>query len=123
MRTINNYISLVGNTGQEVELINFESGNKKASVRLATHDTYKNNKGEFVKNTSWHTIVAWGKNAEMMAKSLDKGCQVIVKGMLNYRSYEDKNGVERISPEILVFEFMKVATSQPKIQVASPTPF
>jgi single-strand DNA-binding protein len=122
MRTINNNISLIGNTGQEVELINFESGNKKATVRLATTDAYKNTKGELVKNTSWHTIVAWGKNAEMMAKSLDKGCQVIIKGMLNYRSYADKNGVERIASEILVFEFMKVTSSQARVK-ARPLPF
>jgi single-strand DNA-binding protein len=124
MRTINNYINLVGNTGQEVELVNFESGSKKATVRLATNDYYKNTKGEFIKNTSWHTVVAWGKNAEMMAKSLEKGCQVIIKGMLNYRSYADGNGVERIIPEIIVQEFMKVAQGQVKQHMTgSPAPF
>jgi single-strand DNA-binding protein len=125
MRTINNYINLVGNTGQEVELVNFESGSKKATVRLATNDYYKNTKGEFVKNTSWHTVVAWGKNAEMMAKSLEKGSQVIIKGMLNYRSYADANGAERIIPEIIVHEFMKVTQAQPKphMVVSAPAPF
>jgi single-strand DNA-binding protein len=124
MRTINNYINLVGNTGQEVQLVNFESGSKKATVRLATHDYYKNEKGEFIKNTAWHTIVAWGKNAEMMAKSLDKGCQVIIKGMLNYRSYADKNGIDRVIPEIIVHEFMKITKGQDKAHMTStPAPF
>ncbi len=120
MKSINNSVNLIGNLGQDIQLINFNSGSKKITTSLATTEYYKNDKGELVKNTSWHTVVAWGKNAELMARSLEKGCKVAIQGMLNYRSYEDKNGHKRTITEVLVNDFLKVGAAAPKVADAVP---
>ena len=75
---------------------------------IATNDYYTNNKGEKIKQTEWHNLVAWGKTAEMMAESLTKGNEIAIQGKLTSRSYEDKDGVTRYITEILVNEFYKL---------------
>lgn len=106
MNTLRNSVQLVGHLGQEVKFYNFDSGTTKASFTLATNDYYKNNKGEKTKETQWHNIIAWGKMAENMKNLLDKGSQVLVKGKLTSRSYEDTNGQKRYVTEILANEFI-----------------
>ena len=88
MNTLINNVHLIGNLGKNVELKNFDSGSKKASFPLATTESYKNTKGEYVKNTQWHNVIAWGRNAELIAKALEKGSKVAIQGTLNYRTYE-----------------------------------
>lgn len=111
MQVLKNSVQLIGNLGREVEIRSFESGSKKASLTLATTEYYKNNKGELVKNTQWHNLVAWGKNAETMAKVLTKGSLVAVAGSLSNRSYTDSSGQTRYITEVLVSEFMKLDKS------------
>ena len=107
--TLKNSVHLIGNVGKEVEIINFETGNKKASFSLATSDYYTNNQGEKVKQTEWHNLIAWGKSAEIMAKILRKGDEVAIQGKLTSRSYTDKNDVTRYVTEIVVNEFIKLS--------------
>jgi single-strand DNA-binding protein len=122
MKSISNSVNLIGNIGQEIKLLSFNSGSKKASVSLATTEFYKNDKGELIKNTSWHNLVAWGKNAELMARSLEKGTKVAIQGMLNYRIYTDEQGSTRTVTEILVSDFMKMSSSTKPTETA-PAPF
>lgn len=110
--TIKNSVQLIGNIGKEVEILNFENGNKKASVSIATTDYYTNNKGEKVKQTEWHNLIAWGKTAELMAQVLRKGNEVAIQGKLTNRSYTDKTGVTRYVTEISVNEFYKISRSE-----------
>ena len=121
MNTLKNSVQLIGNLGRDVQITTFDSGNKKASFSLATTEVYKNQKGELVKNTQWHNIIAWGRNAELLAKALTKGSKVALQGMINYRTYEDKEGVTKSITEILVSEFMRI-TEAPKVE-AEPAPF
>lgn len=106
MNTSRNCVQLIGNLGRDVELMNFDSGNTKAAFTLATNEYFKNNKGEKVQETHWHNIVAWGRLAENMKTILDKGSEVLVKGKLVSRSYEDKNGTTRYVTEIVAKEFV-----------------
>jgi len=106
MNSLRNSVQLIGNLGRDVEYKNFDSGSTKASFALATNDYYKNNKGEKVQDTQWHNIVAWGKMAENMTAMLKKGSQVMVRGKLVNRSYEDKEGTMKYITEILVNEFL-----------------
>jgi single-strand DNA-binding protein len=108
MNNIRNRVQLVGNLGKDVELLSFDSGNKKAVITLATNEYYKNNKGEKVTDTQWHTIIAWGSLAELMASSLEKGNEVVVNGKLTQRSYDDKEGNKRFVTEVVAREFMRV---------------
>lgn len=100
-----NKVTLIGHTGKEVEITNFEKG-MKASVTLATNDYYTNAKGEKVEETQWHNLVAYGKTAEIFQKYVTKGKEIAVEGKLTYRSYEDKDGVKRSITEIRVEELL-----------------
>lgn len=106
MYNLRNSVQLIGNLGKEVDYRNFDSGSTKASFPLATNDYYKNNKGEKIQDTQWHNIVAWGKVAELMKSTLDKGSQVVIKGKLVSRSWEDENGTKRYVTEIVANEFL-----------------
>jgi single-strand DNA-binding protein len=77
-------------------------------VVIATNDYYTNNKGEKVKQTEWHNLVAWGKTAELMSETLSKGNEIAIQGKLSSRSYEDKEGVTRYITEVIVNEFYKL---------------
>ncbi|MCD1116969.1 single-stranded DNA-binding protein [Chryseobacterium turcicum] len=104
--SLRNKVTLIGFTGKEVEMINFENGGMKASVSLATNDHYTNAKGEKVEETQWHSLVAFGKTAEIFQKYVSKGKEIAIEGKLTYRSYDDKDGVKRYITEIRVDELL-----------------
>lgn len=104
--SLRNKVTLIGHTGKEVEIFNFESGSRKASVTLATNDYYTNANGEKVEETQWHNLVAFGKTAEIMEKYMPKGKEIAIEGKLVYRSYDDKDGVKRMITEIRVEELV-----------------
>lgn len=106
MNSLKNSVQLIGRLGKEVDLYNFDSGSIKASFSLATNEFYKNNKGEKTQDTQWHNVVAWGKLAENMKSFLDKGSEVLVKGKLVSRTYEDKSGDKKYITEIVANEFL-----------------
>jgi len=108
MKTLRNYVQLIGNLGQDIELKEFDSGNKKASFSLATTDTYTNKDGEKTDSTQWHNIIAWGKLAGWMSDSISKGDQVLIQGKITHRKYEDNNGITKYFTEIVTSEFMKI---------------
>lgn len=107
MSTIKNYVHLLGNIGDDPKVTKLESGKKVARFRLATNENYKNAQGEKVQSTDWHTIVAWGKTAEIVEKYAPKGKQVAVVGKLKTRSYtEPIEGNERYVTEIVADEIL-----------------
>lgn len=118
--TIKNSVHLVGNVGKEVQLLSFDNGNKKASLIMATNEYYTNTKGEKVKQTDWHHLVAWGKTAEEMATSLFKGNEIAIHGKINNRTYVDKTGSTKYITEIVVSEFLKITKAQPVVVEAVP---
>ena len=111
MNILKNSVHLIGNVGKEVQLTQYDSGSKRAAVSIATSEGYKNTKGEWVNNTSWHNLVAWGKNAEMMAEALTKGAKVAIHGTLSNRTYTDKDGNSKQITEVVVNEFLKITTT------------
>ncbi|QED37211.1 single-stranded DNA-binding protein [Antarcticibacterium arcticum] len=106
MSTIKNHVQLIGNVGQEPSITNLENGKKVARFSLATNEYYKNDKGEKVQNTEWHSIVAWGKTAEIIEKYAGKGKEIGVSGKLKSRSYEDNEGVKRYVTEVEANEIL-----------------
>lgn len=106
MNALRNSVKLIGNLGQDPEIVNLENGNKLAKFSIATTDSYKNAKGEKVEDTQWHNIVAWGKTAEIVENYLLKGKQVAVEGKLTHRSYETKEGEKRYFTEIKCNELL-----------------
>ena len=106
MSTLRNHVQLIGNVGQEPQITNLENGKKIARFSLATNEYYKNEQGEKVQNTEWHTIVAWGRTAEIIEKYAGKGKEIGVSGKLKSRSYEDNEGVKRYVTEVEAYEIL-----------------
>ncbi|MFI2741894.1 single-stranded DNA-binding protein [Zhouia sp. PK063] len=106
MNTLRNKVQLVGNLGNEPEIIQLPSGKKLVKFSMATNETYKNANGETVKDTQWHTLVAWGNTANIAEKYLHKGNEVLIEGKLTYRTYDDKDGVKRFTTEIVCQEIL-----------------
>ncbi len=106
MNTLRNKVQLIGNLGNDPEIINLESGKTLAKFSIATNESYKNAKGEKVTDTQWHNIVAWGKTAEIIEKYVTKGKEVAIEGKLISRSYETKEGEKRYITEVVCNEIL-----------------
>ncbi|HEX6915950.1 MAG TPA: single-stranded DNA-binding protein [Chitinophagaceae bacterium] len=112
MYALKNKVQLIGNLGTNPEVKQTENGKKLARFSIATNEEYKNAKGERVKETQWHNLVAWGKLAEIIEKYLAKGSEVAVEGKLVYRNYNDKEGVKRYFTEIVVNDLLMLSKAQ-----------
>jgi len=108
MKTLRNSVQLIGNVGQDIKFSKLDNGTAYAKFSLATNEFYRNNKGEKVKETQWHNVIAWGKTAEYINESVKKGNEVVLQGKLKYSSYDDKEGIKRYSCDVVVNEFLKV---------------
>ncbi|TXD82216.1 single-stranded DNA-binding protein [Subsaximicrobium wynnwilliamsii] len=106
MSTLRNKVQLIGNLGNDPEIVKLESGKTLAKFSIATNESYKNAKGELVKDTQWHNVVAWGKTAEVIEKYLTKGKEIAIEGKLTSRSYDDKEGVKRYITEVVCNEML-----------------
>ena len=103
---IKNKVQLVGHAGQTPEIKNFGESGKLARFRLATNENYKNKKGEWVENTTWHNLIGWNFIAERIEKQVHKGSYLLIEGKLITRDYTDKDNVKRYITEIDVRSFM-----------------
>ena len=101
MNTLRNKVQLIGNLGNNPEIITLDSGKKLAKLSLATNESYKNEQGEKIANTEWHNLVAWGKTADIIEKYVEKGNEIAIEGKLTSRSYDDKEGNKRYTTEIV----------------------
>jgi single-strand DNA-binding protein len=112
MSTLKNKVQLIGNVGQEPTITNLESGKKVARLSLATNENYKNSNGEKQTDTNWHTIVAWGKTAEIIEKYVVKGKEIAIEGKLTSRSYETKEGEKRSVTEVVANEIVLLSNPE-----------
>jgi single-strand DNA-binding protein len=71
------------------------------NLRLATTETWKDKSGEKQEKTEWHTVVLFGRQAEIAGEYLKKGRSVYIEGRLQTRKYTDKEGVEKYSTEVV----------------------
>ncbi|MEJ6792096.1 MAG: single-stranded DNA-binding protein [Lacinutrix sp.] len=106
MNTLRNKVQLIGNLGQDPEIINLESGNTVAKFSIATNESYKNAYGEKVTDTQWHKIVAFGKTAQIIEKYVTKGKEIAVEGKLTTRSWDDKDGIKCYTTEVVCNELL-----------------
>ncbi|WP_332914686.1 single-stranded DNA-binding protein, partial [Algoriphagus boritolerans] len=114
MNTLRNKVQLIGHLGAKVELKTLESGKVVGHVTIATNETYKNQNGEKVTETTWHNLSIWGKQAEILEKYTDKGSEVGIEGKLSNRTYTDKNGEKRYFTEVIVSDFLLMGTPKSK---------
>lgn len=101
-----NKVILVGNLGRDPEVRSTPSGQPVATFTLATSRRWKDKNGQRQEQTEWHTVVCWGRQAEVAGQYLTKGKQVYVEGRLQTRSWDDKNsGEKRYKTEVVCENF------------------
>lgn len=110
MNTLRNKIQLIGNLGNNPEARTTESGKKLVKFSVATNEVYLNAKGEKVKETQWHNLIAWNKIADIIEKYLTKGSEIAVEGKLITRNYTDKEGNKKYITEIQVSEILMLGS-------------
>jgi single-strand DNA-binding protein len=96
-----NKVILVGNLGSDPEIRSTTSGQRVANFRMATSRNWTGQDGQRQEKTEWHSIVAWGKLADIVEKYLTKGKQIYVEGRLETRSWQDKEGQTKYKTEIV----------------------
>jgi single-strand DNA-binding protein len=116
MKNLKNSVRLVGFVGTDPEIVNFDSGKKKAKLVLATRETYKNAEGEKISETQWHNVIAWGGQASIIERYIQKGKEIMIEGKLASRKYEDKQGLTRYITEVVLNEIVMLGS--PKSETA-----
>lgn len=97
-----NKVILVGNLGKDPEVRYVPNGAAIANITLATSESWKDKvSGEKQERTEWHRVVFFGKLAEIAGEYLKKGAQVYVEGRLQTRKWQDKEGKDRYTTEIV----------------------
>ncbi len=107
-----NRVILIGNLTRDPELRYTPQGTPVCSFGLATSRSWTTSDGERKEETQFHRIVAWNKLAELCGQLLSKGQRVYVEGRITYRSYEDKDGVEKSVTEIVLDDFIAFSGSK-----------
>lgn len=92
---------LIGRLGRDPELKYTQGGQAVCNFSMATDESYTGKDGQKVDRAEWHNIVAWGKTAEACANYLHKGSLVFVEGKLQTRKWQDQQGANRFSTEIV----------------------
>jgi len=115
MKNLRNQVQLIGRLGVNVEMSELSTGTKKATMSVATSETYKNKSGENVTDTQWHNVIAWNSNAAYAHSFLTKGTEVMIQGKLVNRSYTDKNGVTRYITEVVADQLLILQKKAEKI--------
>lgn len=97
-----NKVVIIGNLASDPELRSTPSGQQVCNFRLATNRIWKDrNSGQQQKETEFHTVVAWGKLADIASKFLNKGSLAMIEGRLRTRSWQDQSGQKRFRTEIV----------------------
>jgi single-strand DNA-binding protein len=97
-----NKVIIVGNLGQDPETKAMPSGMTVANLRIATSESWKDKtSGEMKEQTEWHSVAMFGRLAEIAGEYLRKGSQVYIEGRLRTRKWQDKNGNDRYTTEIV----------------------
>ena len=97
-----NRVMLVGNLGQDPDVKHTANGNAVVNITVATSESWNDKQtGEKVEKTEWHRVVAFQKLAEIMGEYLRKGSQVYIEGKLQTRKWQDQNGQDRYTTEVV----------------------
>lgn len=107
-----NKVILIGNLGRDPEIRTFDNGGKVANLRLATSETWKDKTtGERKERTEWHSVAIFGEGLVRVAEQyLRKGSKIYVEGQLQTRKWQDSEGQDRYSTEVVLQGFGGVLT-------------
>lgn len=100
-----NKVILIGNLGQDPEVKYMPNGNAVANITVATSESWKDkNTGEQVDKTEWHRVIFFRRLAEVVGEYLHKGSKIYIEGKLQTRKWQDKNGADHWTTEIIAGE-------------------
>lgn len=108
---------LIGNLGVDPEVRSTRSGARVANLRLATTESWRDRStGERKENTEWHTVVLFGRLAEIAEKYLQKGANVYIDGRIQTRKWQDRDGQDRYGTEVIAqnLEMLGSAPTSPQ---------
>ena len=120
MHQLRNSVQLIGRLGQDATLRRFDSGRQLATFSIATSESHQNARGERITDTQWHQVLAWGKLADIAARYLSQGREVMVAGKLTYRQYQDQQGQTRSKTEIHAHSLLLLGPQPDKPQPQKP---
>ncbi|WP_340588808.1 single-stranded DNA-binding protein [Erythrobacter alti] len=101
-----NKVMLIGNLGADPEIRSFQNGGKVANLRIATSETWKDRDGQRQERTEWHTVAIFSEGlVNVVENYLKKGSKVFVEGQLQTRKWQDQNGQDRYSTEVVLRGF------------------
>ncbi|MEL6969734.1 MAG: single-stranded DNA-binding protein [Bacteroidota bacterium] len=104
-----NRVILIGNLGRDPEVRRLENGAVVAKFSVATNENYKDKSGEWQSQTEWHDVVVWRNLAERAESQLKKGSQIYLEGKLTHRSWQDKDGNNRRTTEVVASYFRSIS--------------
>src|SRR5689334_7125453 len=96
-----NKVIIIGNLGRDPETRYMPDGGAITNISIATTDKWKDKSGEMQEKTEWHRVAFFGKLAEIAGEYLKKGSQVYVEGRLQTRKWQDKEGQDKYTAEIV----------------------
>ncbi|HEX5482036.1 MAG TPA: single-stranded DNA-binding protein [Terriglobia bacterium] len=122
-----NRVILIGNLGKDPELKHASSGTSVCRFSLATNERFKNKAGEPEQRTEWHSIVCFGRLAEVCGEYLAKGRLCYIEGTIRNRKWTDQDEKERKSFDIVATQMRMLSSSnggeaKSKTESAKPTP-
>lgn len=110
-----NKVIIVGRLGNDPEMRTMPNGDPVAKINVATSEEWTDkNTGEKKQNTEWHSIIAFRKLADIIGQYLKKGSQVYVEGKISTRKWQDQNGQDRYTTEIIADQLQMLSSSQGK---------
>lgn len=107
-----NKVILIGNLGRDPETRYMPDGGAITNVSIATTDVWKDKNGDKQEKTEWHRVAFFGKLAEIAGEYLKKGSQVYVEGRLQTRKWQDKDGVDKYTTEIVADRMQMLGSRQ-----------
>lgn len=106
MNALRNSVRLIGHLGEDPKVRKLDSGKTVANFNIATNEIYRDQNGNKQSETTWHRLVAWEKQAEIIENYTKKGSEIAIEGKLTNRSYDDKNGEKQYISEVLVNQIL-----------------
>jgi len=107
-----NKVILIGNLGRDPETRFMPDGGAVTNVSIATTESWKDKNGEKQEKTEWHRVAFFGKLAEIAGEYLKKGSQVYVEGRLQTRKWQDKDGQDKYTTEIIADRMQMLGSRQ-----------
>ena len=115
-----NKVILVGNLGNDPEVRHMPNGDAVANLSIATSESWKDKHGQLQEKTEWHKLTAYRKLAEIIGEYVKKGSRLYVEGKLQTRKWQDQQGNDRYTTEVIINEMQMLGGNENKGTSSAP---